>query len=251
MFCLIVIPAVRALSLEHQFKQADEDLNAVYRELRGVLPEVEKKQLKLAQVEWVKSKEAAISSVSASEGMSIQLSMTLQRIDELRGQLAAVEETNSDAGNPVVAAASKSKEAIEVGFPDETVTFARLLEPVRLAAFLNKNRNILLLGDLGLTVIDARTGGVVGYFPGPERERVAEGLIPLNDTQAVYFLKSARHDSTDVFLYDCAKNSVVAKGSFTNGSDAGSRSHIVALAAHDQGVLVYRQGAVDEIVFLD
>jgi uncharacterized protein YecT (DUF1311 family) len=233
------------------FSQADEELNAVYRELRSVLSEVEQKRLKSVQIEWVKRKEAATSAASASEGMGIQLSMTLQRIAELREQLAGVEEKRSRPDSSSVAAASGAKEILEVCFPDETVTFARLLEPVRLATFLNNNRNILLLGDLGLTVMDARTRGVVGYFPGPERERVAEGLIPLNETQAVYFLKSARYDSTDVFLYDVSKNSVMAKGSFTNGSDAGSRSHIVALAAHDQGVLVYRQGPVNEIVFLD
>jgi hypothetical protein len=68
----------------------------------------------------------------------------------------------SAADSSNVAASSGATEAQEVRFPDETVTFARLLEPVRLATFLNNNRNILLLGDLGLTVVDARTGGVVG-----------------------------------------------------------------------------------------
>jgi uncharacterized protein YecT (DUF1311 family) len=237
--------------ISSRFNQADQELNAVYRELRSVLSEVEQKHLKSVQVEWVKRKEAATSAASASEGMGIQLNMTLQRIAELKEQLAGVEERRSRPDSSSIAAASGAKEILEVRFPDETVTFARLLEPVRLATFLNNNRNILLLGDLGLTVVDARTGGVVGYFPGPERERVAEGLIPLNETQAVYFIKSARYDSTDVFLYDVSKNSVVAKGWFTNGSDAGRRSHIVALAAHEKGVLVYRQGPVNEIVFLD
>jgi hypothetical protein len=83
---LVTIVHAQPTVTQEQCQQADAQLNQVYQQLRGSLNDAQKQQLKLAQRDWIKKRDAL---VAANHGNSQRAlyQATMQRVSELSGTI--------------------------------------------------------------------------------------------------------------------------------------------------------------------
>lgn len=85
---LMTLPLGRAQQMvtQEQCQQADAQLNQVYQQLRGSLNDAQKQQLKQAQRDWIKQRDAFVAANPGNyQGALYQA--TMQRVGELSGFL--------------------------------------------------------------------------------------------------------------------------------------------------------------------
>jgi hypothetical protein len=88
-----------AQSWEHQYQQADAELNRVYKELRSKLSEQQKEELKKVQLAWLKKKVRLVKEANTpDEQRRVATNLTIQRTEELRSGFS---DAASNAGNSV------------------------------------------------------------------------------------------------------------------------------------------------------
>ena len=77
------------VSTQEQCQQADAQLNQVYQQLRGTLNEAQKQQLKVAQRDWIKKRDAFVAA-NPSNPQGALYQATMQRVATLQGVLQQV-----------------------------------------------------------------------------------------------------------------------------------------------------------------
>ena len=78
---------------QEQCQQADAQLNQIYQQLRGTLNDVQKQQLKLAQRDWIKKRDAFIAA-NPGNAQGALYQATMQRVEELKGVIARINQSS-------------------------------------------------------------------------------------------------------------------------------------------------------------
>jgi uncharacterized protein YecT (DUF1311 family) len=96
---------------QEQCQQADAQLNQIYQQLRGTLNDVQKQQLKLAQRDWIKKRDAFVAA-NRSNPQGALYQATMQRVGELTGSLGKLTCTEKLPSGTSTIATNSNKQVI-------------------------------------------------------------------------------------------------------------------------------------------
>ena len=85
----ILKTGVAQVPTQEQCQQADAQLNQVYQQLRGALNDTQKQQLKLAQREWIKKRDALVAA-NPRDAQSTLYQITMERVAGLQSALQQI-----------------------------------------------------------------------------------------------------------------------------------------------------------------
>jgi len=94
----ILKTGVAQVPTQEQCQQADAQLNQVYQQLRGALNDTQKQQLKLAQREWIKKRDALVAA-NPRDAQSTLYQITMERVAGLQSALQEISPSQHGTDN--------------------------------------------------------------------------------------------------------------------------------------------------------
>jgi len=94
----IVGSGIAQVSTQEQLQSADAELNQVYQQLRGSLNADQKQQLRTAQRDWLKKRNAFVAA-NPSNPQGALYQATIQRVSELKGAMGITDASNQQVGS--------------------------------------------------------------------------------------------------------------------------------------------------------
>jgi hypothetical protein len=94
----ILKTGVAQVPTQEQCQQADAQLNQVYQQLRGALNDTQKQQLKLAQREWIKKRDALVAA-NPRDAQSTLYQITIERVAGLQSALQQISQIQHGTDN--------------------------------------------------------------------------------------------------------------------------------------------------------
>jgi CHAT domain-containing protein len=99
-FATLAQSIIAQIPTQEQCQQADAELNQVYQQLQGSLNDAQKQQLKKAQRDWIKKRDAFVDS-NRENPQGALYQATIQRVVELRGFIGVRPEQSNERGDQI------------------------------------------------------------------------------------------------------------------------------------------------------